>query len=103
MGAELFFTMSSGRHADEAFEEARRRARYDHGHSGQTGTINEKSEFTVIPVPDGTESFHKFANELIDNCDPRVDDKWGPAGCIETGVDGEMNRKLFLFFGWASS
>ena len=38
----------------------------------------------------------QVAEALIELCDPRVDDKWGPAGCIK--LEGEK----YLFFGWAS-
>jgi len=102
MGAEVFFTTSSGKTAHEAFDEAVRRARYEHGHGGYTGTIAEKGNLTVIPLPEGEEAA-AFADGLIDDCDHRVDDKWGPAGCIQTGADSDSGMKRFLFFGWASS
>ena len=38
-----------------------------------------------------------YAHDLIDECDPRVDDKWGPAGCVR------LEEGTFYFFGWASS
>ena len=44
----------------------------------------------------------QYANLLIDEGDERVDDKWGPAGCIELPRVGD-GEKTFLFFGWASS
>jgi len=45
----------------------------------------------------------EYAAYLIDEGDERVDDKWGPAGCLcvkepENGEPGE-----WIFFGWASS
>jgi hypothetical protein len=49
----------------------------------------------MIPVPDDTTPF-AYAEKLIDDCDPRVDDKWGDAGCIHVKDDE------YLFFGWAS-
>lgn len=82
MGANTFLTEARGSTAQEAFDSAVAAAQYDHGHSGYTGTIAEKSSFKVVtgdPDPD------------------RFDDKWGPAGCIALGDD------LFVFFGWASS
>ena len=36
------------------------------------------------------------AGFLIEDNDPRIDDKWGPAGCIE------VTKGEYLFFGWAS-
>ena len=102
MGADVFFTNASGKTAGEAFTEAVNQARYDHGHAGYTGTLAEKGAFTSIAVPEGEEPT-KFADKLIDECDPRVDDKWGPAGCIQTGEYEDTGVKTFLFFGWASS
>jgi hypothetical protein len=37
-----------------------------------------------------------FVEHLLEDDDPRVADKWGPAGCIKV-AEGE-----YLFFGWAS-
>ncbi len=96
MGASVFFEQARGKTADEAFARAVEQACYDHGHSGYSGTIAEKQNFTMIPVPKGEDPV-AFANRLIDEADSRVNDKWGPAGCLDLG-DGE-----FLFFGWASS
>lgn len=96
MGACDFWTIAEGASAQAAFEAAQRRARHDHGHAGYTGTIAEKSSFTLLTPPDG-EDASAFARRLLDEGDPRVDDKWGPAGCVKT-ADG-----AFLFFGWASS
>jgi hypothetical protein len=45
-----------------------------------------------------------LASKLIEEGDERVDDKWGPAGCIEIGpVEGSRGKKRYLFFGLASS
>jgi hypothetical protein len=52
------------------------------------------------PTP---EQFEKIKNNRwydYSGDDPlweKVDDKWGPAGCID------MQDGTFLFFGWASS
>lgn len=96
MGANVFFKVSSGKNANEAFNNAVQQAQYDYGHRGYSGSIAEKRSFVVIQPPEG-EKPREFADKLIDGCDPRVDDKWGPAGCIPMGED------KFLFFGWASS
>ena len=96
MGAEAFTHRSTGKNAQEAFENAREEAAYDHGHSGYTGTIAEKPSFVMMELPPG-EYPEDYAYALIDKGDPRIDDKWGPAGCFKT-EDGD-----FLFFGWASS
>lgn len=96
MGANTFMTEAQGKNAQEAFNNAVEQARYDYGHAGYTGSIAEKNSFVVIPLPAG-EDAHVHANRLIEEGDPRVDDKWGDAGCIALG-EGD-----YLFFGWASS
>jgi hypothetical protein len=83
MGASTFEVTSWGSTPQEAFSNAVDQAQYDYGNAGYTGTIAEKSEFTIISVPkqwEGNEE--EYAYKLIDDGDPRVDDKWGPAGCI---------------------
>lgn len=94
MGSTTFIhERQSEKTAEEAFRSARQEAQYNHGHSGYTGTIAEKHNFIMLPLLDG-----KTVNETIwhyiEN-DERIDDKWGPAGCIKTD-------KGFTFFGWAS-
>ena len=42
-----------------------------------------------------------IANALLDIRDKRVDDKWGPAGCIDM-TPRKTRDKEFLFFGIAS-
>ena len=96
MGADTFTQQSMGKTAREAFESAREAARYEHGHSGYSGTIAEKDGFVEIPLPDGVKA-SDYAEQLIDDDDSRIEDKWGPAGCIKTG------NNEYLFFGWASS
>lgn len=96
MGANTFFTTASGKTAYHAFRAACDDARHESGHGGYTGTIAEKTEFCMITCPPGKEPA-AYARELMDNDDPRIDDTWGPAGCI--GLGGGK----FLFFGWASS
>lgn len=102
MGAEQFFTYASGKDAREAFSRAVQEARYEHGHGGYTGTIAEKHSFTIIECPKGI-SAGDYAQQLLDDCDSRVDDKWGPAGCIEILPSRSPRNRTFLFFGWASS
>ncbi len=96
MGAEVFTVDSTGDNVLEAFRGAVEDAEYESGHGGYSGTIAEKEDFVLIDLPEGQDP-HKFADELIHANDPRIDNKWGPAGAIKTG-DGE-----WLFFGWASS
>jgi hypothetical protein len=96
MGSDTFRTRASGKTANDAFNNAVREAQYESGHGGYSGTIAEKNCFQMIDLPKGKDA-RDFANELISEGDPRIDDKWGPAGCIALGK-GE-----YLFFGWASS
>lgn len=125
MGAETFQSYGQGATPEEAFRAAREEALYEYGHRGYTGTLAEKSEFTLIKdsfddivklaAQQGEKlhgSTHKAlltattphdrasvtAEALIAVCDERIIDKWGPAGCIEVEPG-----KLYLFFGWASS
>ena len=95
MGATTFMQKAKGTSPGNAFTNAVTKAQYDHGHGGYTGTIAEKHDFIVIAVPDG-EDPRGFAAQLIDSGDPRIDNKWGPAGCVQSRP-GE-----WLFFGWAS-
>lgn len=84
MGACDFQSRAQGGTAEEAFRRAVSSAAYDHGHSGYTGTIAEKGSFTIIAEakPANAEEAYAIANRLISAGDDRVDDKWGPAGCI---------------------
>jgi hypothetical protein len=95
MGACTFITVAKGKTAKEAFNAACEKARYDFGHAGYTGTIAEKIEFVTITLPAGYEP-GDYAHELLEQDDPRVSDKWGPAGAIRIDAD------TWLFFGWAS-
>ncbi len=101
MGASVFSTRAAGKTASDAFKAAVDAAYYDYGHAGYTGSIAEKSSFTMIALPAGKE-LGAFVNELIDANDSRIDDKWGPAGCICLGKNPD-GTSTFLFFGWASS
>ena len=96
MGAEQFWTEGTGETVQQAFTEAVQQAQYDHGHSGYSGTIAEKGSFTEIELPEGKDAAG-YADELMDADDPRVEDKWGPAGALK------IVKGRWLFFGWASS
>ncbi len=96
MGANEFYARANGKTAAAAFRNAKDRAYYDYGHRGYTGSLAEKDGFCEIAVPDGVDPA-AYAQELMEKQDERIDDKWGPAGCVKL-KDGE-----WLFFGWASS
>lgn len=107
MGAEQFMTRGHGKTAAAAFAAARKQALIIYGRGGYSGTLAEKKDFVEIPMLDTdivrfeSKSMDRvaeeFAQELIAKHDPRIDDKWGPAGCIQIGP------RDWLFFGWASS
>jgi hypothetical protein len=95
MGATTFETVGRGATPRAAFAAAKSHAQWERGHGGYTGTIAEKHDFTVIDVPAGQQP-REFAAKLLDADDPRVCDKWGPAGCVR------MDAESWLFFGLAS-
>jgi len=100
MGADTFMVTGHGEDPRTAFSAAVRGAQISYGDRGYTGSLAEKSSFIMIPKPrpDMTgREIADYADQLIDDGDPRVDDKWGPAGCID------MGGGKYLFFGWASS
>ena len=99
MGACEFWEIADGATAREAFGRAVEQARYEHGAGGYPGTIAEKHEFVMVSTQVmSREAAHALSNRLLDERDPRVHDKWGPAGCIALSTPGR-----WLFFGWASS
>jgi hypothetical protein len=103
MGADVFEQYEPIPIVDAAFRAAVAKAQYDHGHSGYTGTLAEKENYVIIQ--DTPLTLHEagiLAEKLIDDCDDRIDDKWGPAGAIPVcSKDGKTIG--WLFFGWASS
>ena len=83
MGGTTFETYAEGRNAREAFATAHADACYEYGNGGYTGSLAEKSSFIEIPLPDAYKKKPMdFVNKLIEDDDPRISDKWGPAGCI---------------------
>lgn len=51
MGAADFSTYGLGRTPGDAFVEAVRRAQWEYGHGGYTGTIAEKGDFELFVLP----------------------------------------------------
>lgn len=115
MGAVPFETLAFGKTADEAFSNAVKDAKHMHGHGGYTGTIAEKTSFTVIPESEHTgRQKRTVARELIEEGDNRIQRKRGPAGAIncsgtktakryreQHGLKG-THGDVWLFFGWAA-
>jgi hypothetical protein len=111
MGASQFESEGRGPNAKAAFRAAVEEAQYESGHGGYTGTIAEKDKFVLIPgsgstLPTRAQAYNEAA-DLIDKSDPRIDDKWGPAGAIEFANPdlkrAALGERCFLFFGWASN
>jgi len=99
MGASTFTVFhASTKRRSEAFSDAVADARHEYGHRGYTGSLAEKGECVFISKVKTKAEALDLADKLIDDCDERIDDKWGPAGVIEVEEPAG-----FLFFGWASS
>lgn len=121
MGAEQFTSIATGKDAQDAFQGACKDARYDHGHSGYTGTIAEKSGFVEFALPPGTKAseIEDMASNFDYSADAKArlidllgeskavemaevyDSKWGPAVCVKAG-DAPNGETIYRFFGWAS-
>ena len=102
MGAQDFDQVAEGKNAREAFRNAKEAAAYEYGHGGYSGTIAEKHEFVMIAIPNQDElpNYREalaYAEHLMEEEDPRIDDPWGPAGC------SALKDGRYLFFGLASS
>ena len=103
MGASEFVSTARGNTAQDAFGKAREEAQYESGHGGYSGTIAEKHTFKVLGSAATLKEAHEMAGKLLEDCDPRIDDKWGPAGCITVPPPQKGALAIFVFFGWASS
>jgi len=101
MGAETFYHAASGKNAKKAFIAATKEAAYNYGHAGYTGSIAEKESFVMINdrVIESYDEACKLADKLIDESDERIDDKWGPAGCLK--YKDRAGKISYLFFGLA--
>lgn len=83
MGAITFEQYADGADPDAAFDAAREAAQFEHGHGPYSGSLAEKNGYIIITAaPMDLERAQRIAAELIDRADPRIDDKWGPAGAI---------------------
>jgi len=86
-GGSTFMTVAHGSNAKDAFKKAQQDAISEYemdtgeNYEGYSGSIAEKNRFIMIEVPEGKDP-KKYANELLDEDDKRISDKWGPAGCI---------------------
>lgn len=111
MGSTSFITVGYGRTAEEAFCRSSEQALWEWGHNGYTGTIAEKYDFVLAPLPSGA-----TAREVIDTLDARdeerllgwyskqdvrryveaYEDKRGPAVVVQASdEEAETHRKSF--------
>ncbi len=102
MGAAGFFDFHPGDDVEVAFREAVKSAQYEFGHAGYTGTIAEKESYLLFEREFSYDTAMHLAETMLSGAgDPRVADKWGPAGAFRV-VSGEYGPG-FLFFGFASA
>ncbi len=94
MGGTTFYTEAEGTSPQNAFEAAVAEAEHDHGRSGYTGTIAEKSAFIVYPLLPGLDA-EDYAEMLMRRDDNPHDGYDDPAGCIDIGGG------KYYFFGVA--
>jgi hypothetical protein len=112
MGACDYSVLWYGKADDvnDAFRQAVKEAKYEHGHGGYTGSIAEKHSVKLLtpPCEYGTPEFNTWKNARID-----ADDKWGPALAVELTGDAlktlkarvapkARKFKAYVFFGLAS-
>ena len=109
MGATIFYNQAKGTSPKAVFKQEKEEAQWEYGHGGYSGTIAEKSGFSMsrkssyIDADECVEMVDEFDSEDIDQFHyydlKRVfnifDDKWGDSLCVPT-EDG------FIFCGWAS-
>lgn len=94
MGACTFSDFQQGSDAKSAFSEAVSDSRYENGAGGYSGSLAEKSSFHVIQSnPVSLTEANRIAERLIEAEDPRIDDKWGPAGAIPVLDDSAISRR----------
>lgn len=101
MGARIFRNYGIGATPQEAFENSIKALAATLGSEPYSGTLKEKTRFVLLKCPEGVMP-NDFVQNLIDNRDPRIADKFGPAGCIDLGPLDDKKHK-YLFFGWAAS
>lgn len=92
-----FYRMKKDESLAACFHEAVERTAWECGHGGYTGTLAEKGSFVLMGNAPDRKIACEMANKFLNDDDPRISDKWGPAGAITTD-DGYA-----VFFGWASS
>ncbi len=90
-GGSDFSVFVPGTDAKAAFREAVEDAQHESGHGGYSGTIAEKSSFTIRRhEPMTREEAHAFSDQDIEK-----NDKWGPAFAIPIAESAKAAEKKF--------
>jgi len=97
MGANTFITTGPAGELNEVFERVADASRWEDGHS-YSGAIGMKDSVILLDtrVLSTEKEAVTYATDLLNADDPRISDKWGPAGAIQW-LGG------WVFVGWASS
>lgn len=98
MGASSFCEFHAGTNLKQVFKYAVEDAQTEYGSRGGTGSIAEKYDVVLIDTVDTKVEANRLADNLVEEGDKRIDDKYGPAGAI--AVRGPVAG--FVFFGWAN-
>jgi len=97
MGGQEFFIEVKGRQLGDSFHKAVKQAQYDHGHSGYSGTIAEKSAAILRGTVATWAEAREFAEKDLRDHD---NEKFGPAYAVKVTEPGNAG---YLFYGVASS
>ncbi|MFC5911818.1 hypothetical protein [Streptacidiphilus monticola] len=103
MGAVTFYLTATATTPQAAFDAIRQEAAAEYGWREDSGTVAMKDEYVLIDtsVRPHDEAM-SLAVDLIARNDPRVEDSFGPAGCLEITPTTPGGGRAFLFFGWAN-
>ena len=102
MGAERFDEFWLGADVSEAFSQARKKAFYEYGHRGYSGSLAEKDHYEIRNG--GAALTRKEADAFADkDLEENDHGKWGPAWVVKVKADDSELLVGFLFYGYASS
>lgn len=94
MGASDFSQYQKGSAVADAFHDAVENARFEHGSGGYSGTLAEKGDYVVLErTPLERSAAYALADRLMSADDPRISDKWGPAGAIPVAADDCFRKR----------
>jgi hypothetical protein len=90
-GGVDFYQYARGSNARQAFRDAVDDARHEHGHGGYSGTLAEKSSYTMRKsTPMTRDDAYEFAYD-----DAGRNDKWGPAFAIPIAAERVLQEKEY--------